>query len=261
MRVLGLPDADRRVIAAVYEATGGNALFIEAVVNDLRGRATTASSPVDVVVPAALDQALGATLHRLTAGHREVLTAAAILGDEPTLDDLLGLRPRDAVEGAIAEGEELGIVTRRSHSVRFTHPLYSNLLRAVPDASARRRYHLDVADVLAASDPNGARSLEIARHLIEAGTDADPARRFDAARRARIRPGHCSPGATRRAAMQRRPRPASSSIGPAPRSRASTCGRALPTAATSTTCPRAPTSRSPRTRSGTPTMQVGWPRR
>ena len=183
VRVLGFPDADRRLTAAVYEATGGNALFIEAVVKDLRDRGETTPTARDLAVPADLDHALGVTLDRLSDEDRDVLTVAAILGDEVALDDLLRTRPAVAVEHAISEGEALGIVLSRTHGVRFTHPLYAHLLRAAPTPSARHRYRLDVAEMVARADPDGARALEVARHLIEAGDEVDAARLLDAATR------------------------------------------------------------------------------
>ena len=183
VRVLGLPSADGKLTGAVYEATAGNALFIEAVVHDLLARGNLAASLRNLTVPADLGQALATALDRLSDEERDVLTVAAILGDEMSFDDLWEVRPRDAVERALVAGEDLGIVRRRAQGARFTHPLYSHQLRVAPEPRARQRYRLAVAQALAKSDREDTRALEVARHLIEAGDSVEPAQILDACRR------------------------------------------------------------------------------
>jgi hypothetical protein len=103
----------------------------------------------------------------LIDGDRDVLTVAAIFGDRASFDDLVALRPADAVMHAVGEGEALGVVTRRGDGVRFTHPLYAHLLRTgwrAPPARYRQRRRAiatSVQKVLAL----------VARHLIEAGDE------------------------------------------------------------------------------------------
>ena len=121
---------------------------------------------------------------------RELLTLASFLGDTVRLPDLAAVTGSGEAElqDLLDEGVGHGVLSWDGPELRFAHPLFSEALHARTDPSRRRRIHLAVADALdvgsAAVEAAGARVLEVAHHLIEAGPLVEPARLLESAREA-----------------------------------------------------------------------------
>lgn len=173
----------------VASASGGNPLLVEALGRD-GGTASLPATPAVLgggpghPVTAAIDATLGALGHAT----RTVVLAAAVLVPECTrelLGDVTGL-DRAALDGALREAVEAGVLVDDGATIAFSHPLYGHTVYARASVPARRTLHACAATMLrerrARGEPVGVRS--IAHHVIAAGEGVEPGVLDDCVRRA-----------------------------------------------------------------------------
>jgi len=191
---LGLARPAGVTLQAIHAATYGNPLFIRELLRGPEPAALLASDSAEgyraepTTRLDGLRRAIAARVDRLRPASREILTAAAFLGERFGLLALCAVTRRDeaAVLAALAEAERAEFVTRERRSFRFDHPLMREVVRDALSERARREVHRDVATVLEdlyAGSPAD-HALEIARHLCEAGELVAPERLLAHAHRA-----------------------------------------------------------------------------
>jgi DNA-binding CsgD family transcriptional regulator len=157
------------LLHAVHERSGGNPFYALELARALE-RAPRPLVGEDLPLPPSLHDLVRDRLAALPAETRDILLAAALLGD-PRLDVLARAGDADALEPAFAEE----VVRIEDHRVRFTHPLLAAGARADASALARRRMH---ARLGAAVVGPAQRALHLARAAD--GPDEAVARDLDA---------------------------------------------------------------------------------
>jgi tetratricopeptide (TPR) repeat protein len=181
------------VIAAIYAETEGNAFFVEEVFRylaetgrllDEGGRLRTDLRIEELDVPENVRLVTGQRLDRLGETTRHMLTAAAVIGRRCNLevleavDEVRGDQLLDAIDEAerarLAFTKQVG----RQSYLWFAHELIRQTLLGRLSAPRRQRYHLRVAKALELVHADGLHShaAEIAEHMWQAGTAADPLR-------------------------------------------------------------------------------------
>src|SRR5262249_37284687 len=197
---LGLARPSHQLTATVSAATQGNPLFVQEVVHHLLqehalheqgGYLVTSTAPADLRLP---DQVTGAILtHARTLGEacRRVLTFAAFLGDRFSFETLAQVSGVDEDEliNLLEEAEGQRLVRGEGHVLQFAHPLIRHVFYQEPNAARRPRLHKLIAAALQRlhADSPDTHLLEIAHHLVRAGTAADAQTVVDYARRAGAR--------------------------------------------------------------------------
>jgi predicted ATPase len=147
---------------AVWRRTGGNPLYVEAVARDPAAR-----------LPAEIGAVVGERFAALDDGDAGLLAVAALLGPDCRLGVLgrvVGLDPA-VVAAAAGRAEGVGIVRCDDDRLAFASPLYEAAAHDRLPSPARRNWHRRIAVALA-GEP-GDHVLAIARHLLEAGPEAD----------------------------------------------------------------------------------------
>jgi len=161
------------VLQELFRATGGNPLFIEHILQSyidpesLRGENRLL---VKLPLPLPVRDSLMTCLSELSPCSREVLNAAAVLGNEFALDVL---EPICAVErhellNSIDELQQAGLVEQEGtlKNYRFRRSLMRQLLYSELPSVRRTELHLRAADALEALDGVAFNLAgEIARHL------------------------------------------------------------------------------------------------
>jgi tetratricopeptide (TPR) repeat protein len=181
------------VSAAIYAETEGNAFFVEEDYRylvetgrllDQAGQFRTDLHIGELDVPESVRLVTARRLERLGEATRRMLTAAAVIGRRSNLEVLEAVEEvrGDQLLDAIDEAERAGVtfteqLGRQSH-LWFAHELIRQTLFSSLSAPRRQRYHVRVADALESVHANDLRShaAEIAGHLWQAGTVADPLR-------------------------------------------------------------------------------------
>ncbi|WP_394849910.1 AAA family ATPase [Pendulispora brunnea] len=160
--------------AAVFAATEGNPLFIDALGQLLASRGRGASLPDGFTLPDSIRETVHEMLRRLSPDSRRVLDAAAVLGRESsvvTLQLVCG-RPAEDVLTAVSEGLAAGVLGAQSapsHPVRFAHVLIREALYQDLSATERVGLHASAAQALErmhATDLD-AHIAELAHHKFE----------------------------------------------------------------------------------------------
>jgi class 3 adenylate cyclase len=182
VRALGLPQSTRQLENSVYHVAGGNPLFIENVVHQIerereeRG-ALIPPAAVEQTGPREITEAIAGRLAELSEAAQATLTLAAVIGDrfDPNRIAAAAHTSADAVvehlEAAVADG----ILERDdARTLHFAHPLYARSAYARVTPARRRKLHLDVARSLEVELDSEEHAIEIARHLTDAGDEAEP---------------------------------------------------------------------------------------
>ena len=157
---------DEESVRRLCDDTGGNPFFIQELLRSPR------SAP-DQEVPAAVKHLLGRRLDQLPRAALELLTLAAVLGNDFSLIELEAVAPDreqdellEALEAAVAAGlivEAPGVVDRFS----FAHALVRETLYERPIVSRRLRLHRRVAEALEVS-PLPVHPAQLAHHYFQA---------------------------------------------------------------------------------------------
>ena len=177
-------------VMGIQAATEGNPLFVEhsylymAESETMLGghrRVKASFTEEDLELANNVRGIIGRRLERLSEPAQRMLVAAAVIGrdfDIPLLEafgELSGHELRDAVDEATRAHF---LRTAGPDRYRFSHDLVRQRVLAVLPLPRRQAYHLAVADTLERSYGRSAteRAGEIAHHLYQAGTSADPVR-------------------------------------------------------------------------------------
>ena len=165
---LGRRSIDRAWAQQLFEDTGGNPFFIEELLH------TPAAAPAErVAVPEGVKDVIGRRLDRLPPATLEILTLAAVLGNDFRLAALQAVALEQRQDEIIA-ALEAAVAARVIHEdpdevdrFSFTHALVRETLYERPIASRRLRLHRRVAVSLeAAALP--IHPAELAHHYFQA---------------------------------------------------------------------------------------------
>jgi tetratricopeptide (TPR) repeat protein len=195
----------------VFNETEGNPFFVEEVFRHLAeegklfdetGKWLPGLRVDQLQVPDSVRLVLGHRLDRLGADARRILTTAAVIGRSFSLQLLEDVESKnaDAVLDALEEAEKAHMVVAepegRDIRYRFVHELVRHTLAESLSLPRRRRIHARIAEALERvySSNLEAHASQLAHHLFQAGTAADPEKATTylvlAARHAREAAGH-----------------------------------------------------------------------
>jgi class 3 adenylate cyclase len=175
---------DEATVRAVGERTDGNPFLIEEVVSHLLESGDNVA-PADAALPDGVREIIGRRLSRLSPVVESVLTVAAVLGREFSLDLLEPLLDvgRDALLDALDEALRAGLVREvddRPGRYGFAHGLAREALVGELSATRRARLHQRIAEQLEATEPplgdeaRAAWTAEVAHHALAAVPLLDP---------------------------------------------------------------------------------------
>lgn len=167
------------IVAMLAAATGGNALFVTAVLQEL---ATSDDIPTELPVPATVQDLMQRRLRRLSPGGRQVLEALAVLGGGGTLPQLqqISARGEAETEQALEWGLQWGVVTVETPPVseielavspttyQFQHDLVREAVYATLSTVRQQRLHRRTAVWLAriAQRHSPSRQQEVAGRIL-----------------------------------------------------------------------------------------------
>ncbi|KAA3664637.1 MAG: hypothetical protein DWQ04_04720, partial [Chloroflexi bacterium] len=132
------------VAEMLAQATGGNALFVTAVLREL---ATSDTVPGDLPVPASVRELVLRRLRRLPEGCQQVLEGLAVLGTSATLTQLQHVSGRSvdevaqAVELGLQWGLVVGEITVSTTQYQFHHDLVREAVLVTISAVRVQRLH------------------------------------------------------------------------------------------------------------------------
>lgn len=140
------------IAAMLAQATGGNALFVTAVLQEL---ATSETLPSELPVPTTVQDLLQRRLRRSPQSSRQVLETLAVLGGSATLTQLqqISARSDEEVAQALEWGLQWGLVAVDESvsptSYKFHHDLVRQAVYASLSTIRKQRLHGRVATWLA----------------------------------------------------------------------------------------------------------------
>lgn len=184
----GEQSVSREFSELIHGQTDGNPFFIQQVLRALvergdvyrEGGSWERREVSEIEVPDSIRAAVGERVARLPETSRDVLSAAAVLGqrfDFQELRELSGLEEgalEDALEAAVRSGL---LRTDRAESYAFDHALAQQTLLQEMPARRRRRLHAQAGAVIEPrAEGDTARAAEVAYHLVEADEAAQGAR-------------------------------------------------------------------------------------
>ena len=169
-------EPDEAFCAALEAATGGNPLFVRAVLDAVAREGT---SPTAEQAPRLLEigaqgvsRAVGLRLARLPSEALALLRAASILGDGAELRHAAALAGVDAGELGPAAAALVRLdLLRREDPLEFSHPVVRSAVYETLDVVERDAAHRTAAELLL---QDGARPESAAGHLIRVAPQADP---------------------------------------------------------------------------------------
>src|SRR5205085_9729800 len=162
--------------AAFLAGSGGNPLYLSALLDAVQrqGLAPIADHAPHVLAVGSHAVSYGITtrLSRLSSEARDLLRAAALLGDRADLAlaaEVAGVEPEPALTaaGALVRSDLL----RRENPVEFMHPVVRTAVLEDIDMPDRVRGHRRAADALLSA---GAPAAQAAAHLAQTLPRADP---------------------------------------------------------------------------------------
>ncbi|MEE9286423.1 MAG: AAA family ATPase [Dehalococcoidia bacterium] len=179
------------LVDVIYGETEGNPFFVEEVFQhlaeegklfDAKGRWLLDLEVSELEVPESVRLVVGRRLERVCEDCRHALTAAAVIGRFFSFDLLEAVSDieTDALLDAVDEAERTHLITsasdRSEASFIFSHELIRQTLLSDISAPRRQRLHLRVAEAMERvyGDEPEERAAELAYHLSQAGTAADP---------------------------------------------------------------------------------------
>ncbi len=179
------------LVQVIFKETEGNPFFVEEVFQHLKeegrlfhadGAWRTDLSVDELDVPEGVRLVIGRRLERLTPACRAVLTSAAVIGSrfELAVLEALGEQTEDELLDALdaATKSQLVVEHRRGREIvyGFAHELIRQTLLGTLSMPRRQRRHLKIAAAMhtAFGDRVTLRASDLAYHLYQAGTAADP---------------------------------------------------------------------------------------
>ena len=192
LAALGGASPPEALVVGIYRETEGNPFFVEEVYQHLEDEGVlrrddgTWRPELDLAeldVPEGVRLVIGRRLERVSADSRKVLTFGAVVGRGFSLDllEAVGDVTGDALLTALEEAEATYLIMPmpgRAPRWEFSHALIRQTLAAGLSLPRRQRLHLKVADAMerAAGSHAEKHASDLAHHLFQAGTAADPAR-------------------------------------------------------------------------------------
>ena len=171
-----LPDHGPELTARVAQASGGNPFFAEEVARTVFDQVSGAAADR---LPDTVQSAIAARMDLLPAEEKRVLQGAAVLGhsfDEDRLEELLGERPRDALNALERKALVQELFATGPGRYGFRHQLIRDVAYGALPRGERARLHERAADGIRAGA--GERMVELAEliafHLAQAA-ELDPA--------------------------------------------------------------------------------------
>ena len=187
-----IDDAARALATNLFRETDGNPFFIQEVLRHLietgaiatnDGVLRVASSTHGVSLPGSLIDVMAARLARLGEEAIRILSIAAVMGREFTLDLLASVSgsPRASVLDVLDDATAASLVRESTEAVgrfAFAHALIQHALYERLTLTRRALMHRDVAVALEASvgEFSEARALELAQHWSLTGQSSDAPR-------------------------------------------------------------------------------------
>jgi class 3 adenylate cyclase len=169
-------EPEQAFVEACREATGGNPLFLQALIGALKEEGSDLSANeidhVHRVGPQAVSRVIQLRLARLPAAARSVGEAVSVLGEDADLDavaSLAALDVRAAEEAATALA--LADLLRVERPLRFTHPVVRASVYEQIAPPTRPQLHRATADLLASRRLAPER---VAAHLLLSEQANDP---------------------------------------------------------------------------------------
>jgi tetratricopeptide (TPR) repeat protein len=182
------------IVTLFCSYTEGNPFFVEELFRHLaeRGELTTPDgefrSARDLVgnvdVPHSLRLVIGRRLLRLSDETQKAIATAAVIGRSFTIELLEASTRVDADQllDYVEEAERAGLITSKLQYPQarfaFAHELIRRAVLDQISAARRQRLHLSIADAIERTYPDALedRAEDLAHHLWQAGSLADPAR-------------------------------------------------------------------------------------
>jgi DNA-binding SARP family transcriptional activator len=165
--------ADPALADPASALAAGNPLYLTAIL------AAAAHGPTDwltgrsaAALPASLTATVAAHLDLLTDDTRDVVRAAAFLGESATVGELSAVTGRSitALIGTVQEALAAGVLTEAGgERLAFRHPLVRRVLHEGTPTALRLMLHREFAEKLAGTGAVG----RVAEQLVEAGSPTD----------------------------------------------------------------------------------------
>jgi DNA-binding CsgD family transcriptional regulator len=177
-RALGRPGLTARSVERLRQHTAGNPLLIRAVLAELTDRELRAvDGPLHA--PTSLGEVVAHRLATISPGARDVVAAAAVLGDHCSLAQVASVTGVADSSAALGEAEGAGLLLERETpsgwQVSFTHPLFRQAVYQNLGAERRRALHLRAAAAVAGEAGLAHRSAAAVGPDAQLATDLDEA--------------------------------------------------------------------------------------
>ncbi|SDT02806.1 ATP-binding protein [Actinoplanes derwentensis] len=171
----------------LYERTAGIPFLVEEVVRSLRTDGDVEAirrhpdALADLAVPALLRDVLVARLHHLDEATREILGAAAVLGQAADPHPLATIMQTSegTITAALQQAKAAGLLHQRDGRLWFRHTLARQVVHELLPPVTRRLLHLRTARLFEQQQPRP--YARLAHHYREAGSPADHVRNAEAA--------------------------------------------------------------------------------
>jgi len=185
LETLGDEQPSARLVEAVHRLTLGNPLFVREVFRHLAARGNLGAAAErrlaaggELDLPPSLLAAIATRTRQLALETRRLLTLAACIGERFSVAKLVAATGQketvllDRLEEAVREG----MITFDGDDFAFGHPLLRRACHQEASGLERRRLHLQIARAFERqAKEEEASAMEIASHLIRAGSLADSA--------------------------------------------------------------------------------------
>jgi len=186
-----LPDPLRRqLVALLYQQTQGNGLFVTEALRDWQERVRTEAPggwqqvaprwAADPQTALALEQnpriqeIIVERMGRLPGSARNLLRLCAVIGRDFSLDLLEQVAPQDPLADLELLLQRKFLIELPSDRIDFSHQIVRQVAYDQLSVLQRRRFHLRVAEALAASPRAAEAPTEIAFHYRQAGSSHQP---------------------------------------------------------------------------------------
>lgn len=182
---LGVARPSHQLTVTVSDATHGNPLFIQEVVDHLvqqdalqeqGGYVVTATAASELRLPAQVTGAIVIRAERLGEACRKVLTLASFLGDSFSLATLAAVSgvSEDDLLNLLEEAMRQRLLRSEGATFQFAHSLIRHVFYHEPSTPRRQRLHKQIAESLQRlhAEDLDKHVLEIAHHLVKAGSAA-----------------------------------------------------------------------------------------
>jgi hypothetical protein len=185
---LGVARPSDQLVQMIREATQGNPLFVREVLaclkrqgalHESQGSLVSSVTASDLEMTSSLASAMAERPGDLSDPCRRLLVLGSVIGsrfDLSTLTAIAGQSEDELVE-ILEEAVVQRLIIDDGQTYRFAHPLVRKVFYDEPSTSRRQRIHLQIAKRLESlpGKPPNARVIEIAGHLVRAGSLSDPA--------------------------------------------------------------------------------------